>query len=78
MVYPGPDVRNRQSGDLKLEFQVLEDGGVADIRVVGPPVGEQLAAAATGAASLLLYSPVRVEGCPTQSVMTYTVRFRLR
>jgi hypothetical protein len=63
---------------VKFEFHVLEDGSVTDIRVAGPPVGEQLEAAATGAASLLLYSPVRVGGCPKQSVMTYTVRFRAR
>lgn len=76
--FPGPDLAQGQGGVVTLEMNVRADGGVSDLRVVGPPVGVQLEAAAMGAASLLLYAPPRIDGCPTRFQMTYTVRFRSR
>jgi TonB family protein len=78
VVYPGPDARMGAGGVVRLELQIREDGGVGEVNLVGPPVGGQLAAAATGAVSLLLYSPPRIDGCPISFVATYTVRFRAR
>jgi len=74
--YPGGDQKAGTGGTVVVEMTIPTDGAVSNLRVSGPPVGEQLEAAATGAASLLLYSPVRMGGCPVPFLMTYTVRFR--
>jgi TonB family protein len=77
VLFPRPAVKGGVDGRVVLELRFREDGGVSDSRVVSPPVGEQLEAAAQGAASLLLFSPYKVDDCPAEFVVNQEVRFRL-
>ena len=76
--YPAPDRDASNAGAVTLQMSILKAGAVDSIRPLGPPVGEQLLAAAAGAASLLLYSPAKIGGCPVPFMMTYTVNFKMR
>jgi hypothetical protein len=75
--YPAPDRDARHVGPITLELSILKAGAVDSIRPVGPAVGEHLLAAAAGATSLLLYSPLRLNECPVPFIMTYTVHFKM-
>jgi hypothetical protein len=63
---------------VQVEFTILEDGGVTGVRSLGLPLGHQLERSAMGAASLLLYSPTKLNECRVPTVMTYTVHYRQR
>lgn len=78
VLYPPAAIKERAEGQVKVEFTVLEDGGVIDARLLDPPLGRQLGASALGAASLLLYRPTSLGECSVPTVMTYTVNYRLR
>jgi hypothetical protein len=75
--YPKAAVESRTQAPVVIELQVLEDGAVVDGRLKSAPRGHQLDAAAAGATSLLVYSPVRLCGCPADLVMTVTVNYRI-
>jgi TonB family protein len=77
VAYPRPDKKSGFDGVVALELSVLEDGGVGRLRVIRSPGGEQLETAATGAASLLLFSPLTIDDCPMAFVLSYDVRFHL-
>jgi TonB family protein len=76
--YPGPDFGAHKAGAVTLKLHVLGTGAVESVQVAGPRVGVQLEAAAVGAASLLLYSPLKLDGCPVPLEMLYTVNFKLQ
>lgn len=76
VLYPAPALDEGKQGTVQVGFTILEDGAVASVHVLGPPIGHQLEASALGAASLLLYSPTRLGRCPSSATMTYTVRYR--
>jgi len=71
--YPQAAVDNRLQAPVVLELDVIEDGAV-----VGVPRGHQLDAAAAGATSLLVYSPLRLCGCPAEHLSTYTINYRIQ
>jgi TonB family protein len=75
-LYPAPARSEGKEGAVKVGFTILEDGGVASVHLLGPPIGHQLEASALGAASLLLYEPTRRGRCPAVAAMTYTVNYR--
>ncbi len=50
---------------------------MGSLRAIGSPESEQLETSAKGAASLLLFSPLTVDDCPTAFVLNYDVRFHL-
>lgn len=77
-LYPADAVRERKEGSVQVEFTILEDGGVTGVRSLGLPLGHQLERSAMGAASLLLYSPTKLNECRVPTVMTYTVHYRQR
>jgi TonB family protein len=77
-LYPAEAAANRTEGKVAINFVILEDGTVADIRVLGGPHPPQLQLSATGAASLLLFRPTMLMNCAVPSLMTYIVRYRLR
>lgn len=77
-IYPAPALAAGKEGAVQVEFTILEDGGVTDIRLLGPRLGDQFAASAMGAASLLLYSPAKLNECRVTTTMTYRVRYRTR
>jgi TonB family protein len=78
VLYPAAALEQRTEGAVQVLFNVEEDGGVTDVRFQGPPLGRQLEASAVGAASLLIYSPAKVDGCPVPALLTYTVHYRER
>jgi hypothetical protein len=49
-----------------------------DGRLKSAPRGHQLDAAAAGATSLLVYSPLRLCGCPAEHVSVYTINYRIQ
>jgi len=77
-LYPAPALEDRKEGVVQVEFTILEDGGVTEIRLLGPKLGRQLEASAMGVASLLFYSPAKLDECRVPSIMKYTVRYRLQ
>jgi TonB family protein len=76
--YPGPAIAAKRAGSVVVELQVAVDGSVRQMKLVGPRLGDQLEAAAMGAASLLLHEPPRVDGCPVPWILKFTVNFNLR
>lgn len=75
VLFPAGGSDQRKAGTVRVEFSVLEDGGVTGVRLLDPPLGDPFEASAMGAASLLIYSPGRRDGCPVPIVMTYTVHY---
>jgi hypothetical protein len=61
-----------------VQLDVSEDGAVVGGRVLGTPRGHQLDASAAGATSLLVFSPLRLCGCPAPHMTVYTIDYRLR
>jgi TonB family protein len=78
VIYPAAALDKRVQGTVQIAFTLMEDGGVADIRLLSPPVDQQLEASAIGAASLLLWVPARFGGCAVPSEITYGARYSLR
>jgi TonB family protein len=74
--YPAPALKDKTGGPVEVEFTILEDGGVTDLRIVGHPRGRQLEAAAMGVVSLLLYTPTKLDECRVPTIVTYTVNYR--
>ena len=75
-LYPAEALQERKEGAVQVEFTILEDGGVTGVHSLGLPLGHQLEGSALGAASLLLYSPTKLNECRLPTVMTYTVHYR--
>jgi TonB family protein len=75
VIYPAGALEQRKAGTVRVMFILLEDGAVTDVRLQDPPLGDPFEASAMGAASLLVYSPGRLHGCPVPVNMTYTVRY---
>ena len=78
ILYPTQAIDTRAAGLVRVQLEILEDGTVANIRLVDSPLGRQLDAAAIGAVSLLLYSPARSNDCAVPAMMTYSVRYRVQ
>jgi len=76
--YPQAAVDNRVQAPVVLELDVIEDGAVVDGRLRSAARGHQLDAAAAGATSLLVYSPLRLCGCPAEHVSVYTINYRIQ
>jgi Gram-negative bacterial TonB protein C-terminal len=76
--YPQAAVENRVQAPVVLELDVSEDGAVLGGRLKSAPRGHQLDAAAAGATSLLVYSPLRLCGCPAEHVSVYTINYRIQ
>jgi hypothetical protein len=76
--HPGGEKEAGKAGNVVFDVTVGPDGGVAELSPKQAPAGgEQLAAAALGAVSLLLYSPTLIGGCGVdREVVTYTVQFQ--
>jgi len=54
---------------VHLDVQIREDGAATGVRLVGPSVNRRLEAAEMGPVSLYVYSPLRVCGCPAETVI---------
>ena len=76
--YPQAAVDNRLQAPVVLELDIIEDGAVVGGRLRSAPRGHQLDAAAAGATSLLVYSPLRLCGCPAEHMSTYTINYRIQ
>ena len=76
--YPEQAARERVEAPVVVELDVSEDGAVIGGRLQGSPVGRQLAPSAAGATSLLVFSPLRLCGCPAPHVTVYTINYRVR
>ncbi len=78
VVFPEQAARERVEAPVVVELDVSEDGAVVGGRLQGSPRGHQLEASAAGATSLLVFSPLRLCGCPAPHVTVYTINYRLR
>ena len=76
LVYPAEALEARRDGTVQVEFTILEDGGVTDIRLLGSSIDHHLEASAMGVVSLMLYAPARINECRVPTLMRYTVRYR--
>lgn len=77
VIYPPIAIAARKEGTVRVEFTVLEDGGVTGLRLIDPPLGSQLEASAAGLASLRLYVPARSGNCGFPAILTFSVHYRL-
>ena len=77
VLYPAQALAASTEGTVRVEFVILEDGTVSDIRVLDRSLGRQLEASAIGAVSLLLYSPAKLNECAVPTIMTYSVHYRV-
>jgi len=75
--YPQAEVDDGIQAPVVMELEVSEDGAVLDGRLKSSPRGHQLDAAAAGPTSLLVYSPLRVCGCPAEHVSVFTVNYKI-
>jgi hypothetical protein len=78
VVFPESAARDRVEAPVVVQLDVSEDGAVVGGRVLGTPRGHQLDASAAGATSLLVFSPLRLCGCPAPHMTVYTIDYRLR
>jgi hypothetical protein len=76
--FPEQAARDGVEAPVVVELDVSEDGAVVGGRLQGPPIGHQLEASAAGATSLLVFSPLRLCGCPAPHVTVYTINYRVR
>lgn len=76
--YPEQAARERVEAPVVVELDVSEDGAVIGGRLQGSPVSRRLGASAAGATSLLVFSPLRLCGCPAPHVTVYTINYRVR
>ena len=75
-IYPAEGLEARKDGTVQVEFTILEDGGVTDIRLLGSSINHHLEASAMGVLSLMLYAPAKIDTCGVPTVMRHTVRYR--
>jgi hypothetical protein len=75
--YPQVAVDDRVQAPVVMELEVSEDGAVVGGRLKSSPRGHQLDAAAAGPTSLLVYSPLRVCGCPAEHISVFTVNYKI-
>jgi TonB family protein len=78
VVYPRDAAWERTEGVVHVQFQALEDGTISDLRLISRTPDQSLSNSALGAASLLLYAPATLNGCPMPVGVTYTVKYSLR
>jgi hypothetical protein len=78
VVFPEAAARERVEAPVVVQLDVSEDGAVVGGQVLGTPRGHQLDASAAGATSLLVFSPLRLCGCPAPHMTVYTINYRLR
>jgi len=76
--YPAAALRENTEGTVRVEFVILEDGGVTDIRVLDSALGNQLEVLAMGVVSLLFYSPAKLDNCSVPAYLTYSVHYQIR
>ena len=76
--FPEQAARERVEAPVVVELDVSEDGAVVGGRLQGSPIGHQLEASAAGATSLLVFSPLRLCGCPAPHMTVYTINYRVR
>lgn len=75
-IYPAEVLEARQDGTVQVEFTILEDGGVTDVRLLGSSINHHLEASAMGVVSLMLYKPAKINECRVPTIMRHTVRYR--
>jgi hypothetical protein len=78
VVFPEAAARERVEAPVVVQLDVSEDGAVVGGQVLGTPRGHQLDASAAGATSLLVFSPLRLCGCPAPHMTVYTINYQLR
>jgi hypothetical protein len=78
VVFPEEAARERVEAPVVVQLDVSEDGAVVAGQVLGTPRGHQLDASAAGATSLLVFSPLRLCGCPAPHMTVYTINYQLR
>jgi hypothetical protein len=78
ILFPEDAARERVEAPVVVELDVREDGAVVGGRLVGSPRGHQLEDSAAGATSLLVFSPLKLCGCPAPHVTVYTINYRVR
>ncbi len=77
VVFPDSAARARVEAPVVVQLDVSEDGAVVGGQVLGAPRGHQLDASAAGATSLLVFSPLRLCGCPAPHMTVYTINYQL-
>ncbi len=78
VLFPESAARERVEAPVVVQLDVSEDGAVVGGQVLGTPRGHQLEASAAGATSLLVFSPLRLCGCPAPHMTVYTINYQLR
>ena len=78
LLYPAPAAAVGKQGIVKLAFEIVEDGTVTNIRLLGTPPGADMEASAIGAVSLLLYTPAKVGNCRVPMIADYTANYSFR
>jgi TonB family protein len=74
--YPAAAMKEKTEGTVRVEFVILEDGGVTDLRVLDAVLGNQLDILAMGVVSLLFYSPTKLNECNVPAFLTYSVHYK--
>ncbi len=78
VIFPESAARERVEAPVVVQLDVSEDGAVLGGQLLGTPRGHQLDASAAGATSLLVFSPLRLCGCPAPHMTVYTINYQLR
>ncbi len=78
IIFPDSAARERVEAPVVVQLDVSEDGAVLGGKLIGSPRGHQLEASAAGATSLLVFSPLRLCGCPAPHMTVYTINYQLR
>jgi hypothetical protein len=78
VVFPEQAARERVEAPVVVQLDVSEDGAVVGGQVLGSRRGHQVEVSAAGATSLLVFSPLRLCGCPAPHTTVYTIDYRLR
>jgi hypothetical protein len=77
VIFPESAAREKVEAPVVVQLDVSEDGAVLGGQVLGTPRGHQLDTSAAGATSLLVFSPLRLCGCPAPHMTVYTIDYRL-
>lgn len=77
VVFPEQAAREKVEAPVVVQLDVSEDGAVVGGQVLGSRRGHQLEVSAAGATSLLVFSPLRLCGCPAPHMTVYTIDYRL-
>jgi hypothetical protein len=78
VLFPESAAREGVEAPVVVQLDVSEDGAVVGGQLLGAPRGHQLEASAAGATSLLVFSPLRLCGCPAPHMTVYTINYQLR